>query len=121
MNNKEIKTIENKYYEICKLVLMGYDYHKTTQQEIGNMMELLGLKKNKYIIENNAVIDHKSYNGIVREVFNMLFDNFVKYKVYTTFDIDDIEMYFENLQYNMTAEEIKCNKARIRIIKENIK
>ena len=79
------------------------------------------IKDNRYKIENREIIRYKEYNYIVKESFNSLYEDFKKYGYYTIMDVEEIEMAFDDLQYKMTDEEVKCNKARIRNIKENIK
>lgn len=120
MNKKELSTIEKEYNFTIQASLQGFN----KDQELillKRLMDNLGLKDNRYKIENREIIRYKEYNYIVKESFNSLYEDFKKYGYYTIMDVEEIEMAFDDLQYKMTDEEVKCNKARIRNIKENIK
>lgn len=103
------------------LVLNGYDYKKDCLIELKNLLNLLGLKQKHYETVNKAINYFNEYNSSVIEAYDMIFKDFLKYNTYTYNDLNEIEMFFEELKYEMTEEEIKCNTARINYIKEVIK
>lgn len=79
-----------------------------------NIMIMSFDKKTKYNIFNEIYMIENRFNKTKREMVDMLFKDFNKYKVYCL--IEEIENIFEDLKYEMTAEEVKCNNARIQYI-----
>lgn len=117
MKKNEIAIIIDRYSELFKLKPNDWDKEEPLF-ELRIILDKLGLKKQRYEAENKAIMEHKEIRLIEREAFKMLFDDFVKYNRYVEFDIADIEMHFDDIKFDMTEEQIKCNKARIRMLKE---
>ena len=126
-----MKGLKNMKKSECKIIMV--EYKKTVNNVLslvggyeekrclGNLMDKLGLTDEKFITENECIIEYYGYNYIVKEQFKLLYESFKKYGYHIILDMDSIEDLFENLQYEMTEEERKCNAARINNIKINIK
>lgn len=120
MNKRELSIIEKEFNWTIQASLQGFNKDEELTL-LRRLMDNLGLKDNRYKIENREIMRYKEYNYIVKESFNSIYEDFKKYGYYTIMDIEEIEWAFDELKYMMTDEEVKCNKARIRNIKENIK
>jgi hypothetical protein len=116
MTNKEKQIILNTYKE-------NYSAHEIlkidkseTLYTLRYLLDSLELKKDRYIIENSVIIERDNIKFMEREAFQMIFDTFLKYGKYIHYDLQEIDMYYDDLQYEMTEEEIRCHNARIRNI-----
>jgi len=117
MNKKEIKTIVETYKRIYNVQeVVGIDKSDTIY-ELKFLLDSLGLKKERYIAENEVITERDELKSEKAE-YKMIFDDFIKYGVYVNYDLEEIEMYYDDLQFRMNDEEIGCNTARIDYIKE---
>ena len=41
------------------------------------------------------------------------------YNAYTNYDLDEIDTYYQELTWELSEEENKCHKARVKYISEN--
>ena len=106
MTKTELSILKENYKrEYKESIINDNSYIKATKLALKQL--LIELKQNKIIAEaeNEIYMELKQFNYIKKEVFNNLFKTFEKYNVYITFN--DIEMYFDELQYNMTDDEKK--------------
>lgn len=119
MNKKEIQIIEESYRNVYKANL-EYEYNPVACVDMRVLMDTLGLKENRYKVENEVISDRNNYNAIIRDMFQMIFDDFKKYGVYVHYDLEEIDVYFSELQYEMNQEDISCYNARISYLKEEL-
>ena len=118
MTKTELNIIKEHYkhlYYSCRV--LKNDSLKDSVYEMRDLLSALNLKDVAYTIENEVISEEKNYNYTLREVFSMVYDNFKKYNVYIHYTLEDLEHYFEELQYSMLAEEKKLNAKRIELIK----
>lgn len=83
-------------------------------RELSILLDILGMKKERIQRENIIIIERDSIKFMNREMFSMIFDTFAKYNYYTHYDMKEIDMIYDELQFHMTAEEVKCHEARIK-------
>ena len=114
MNKKEIATIKESYKAIYKNSLI--DKADMSRFNMKMLLDNLGLKKERYEVENEVIADNNNYKSMIVESFQMIAEDFEKYGVYVNYDLTEIENIFEDLQYEMTEEEIRCYNARINLI-----
>ena len=119
MTKQEKQTILSAYKQIY------YTHHvvkinkSDALREFKFLLSSLNLKKELYQIENEVIIEANNLKLTVKEMYNMIFELFVKYNTYCNYDLEEIDIYYEELQWEMTEEENKCHKARVRYIMEN--
>ena len=116
MTKTELSILKENYKrEYKESIINDNSYIRATKLVLKQL--LIELKQNKIIAEaeNEIYMELNQFNYIKKEVFNNLFKTFEKYNVYITFN--DIEMYFEELRYNMTDDEKKSNKKSNEILK----
>lgn len=119
MNKKEKRIILNTYKQKYYAHTIGID-NKNTITTLKMLLNELNLKEERYNIENEIISCNNNYGKITTDTFKMVFDDFKKYNVYVNYNIDDIENYYYDLTYKMTDEEIKCNNARINLLKDEL-
>lgn len=119
MNKQEKEILLNNYKENYNLHhILNYD--KTDILiNLKYLLDNLDLKKDRYIIENEIISEKEKYNFLQRESFKMIFEMYLKYNVYVNYDLKEIAGYFEDLQFIITDEEIRCHQARIRNIENH--
>jgi len=116
MNKKEKDIILNTYREIYNIHNVLKIDKTDTLRDFKFMLKNLNLTKDMYMIENEIIAEQNNLSLTVKEMFRMIFETFAKYNVYVNYNIEEINMYYDNLQYEFTEEEIKCHKARINYI-----
>ena len=84
------------------------------------LMDSLNLNKERIEVENEVIVENNSYNIMIVGAFKSIFNDFAKYGKYVNYDINRIDTLYEELKYEMTEEEVKCNQARISIIMEKV-
>lgn len=119
MTNKEKNILLKNYKRIYHQHLIT-DYKNDSRLEFVNLLDALGLKTDRYIIENEVISELRQYNNIQREMFEMIFESFLKYGVYIHYDVKDIELFFDNLQFQMNDEEKRLYQVRINNILQYI-
>jgi len=113
MNKKESAIILKSYYDMYfSQTVCGIDKSDSIR-DFSFMLKTLGMTKEKYEIENKIISDHKEIKGTAKVMFEAIFESFAKFGAYVHFDLEEIDTYYENLQYKMDEEGIKCHKARI--------
>ena len=121
MNKKEKEIIINTYKDIIySAEILNFDY-TDTKRKFKHLLDQLNLKNERYQVENEIISLKNEYNYIIRETFGLIYNTFKKYNQYVNYDLDMICIIFDDLQFKMTEEEIKCHKARIKVINEYIK
>lgn len=119
MNKKEMNIILTTYKEAYNAQeILGFD-KADTLRTLKFMIDSLGLEKQRYEIENDVIAERDHLNITTKEMYQIIFETFEKYNVYVNYDLDEIEMYYDNLQFKMTQEENKCHQARINYIISN--
>jgi len=119
MTKQEKQTILSAYKQIY------YTHHivkidkSDSLREFKFLLSSLNLKKESYQIENEVIIEANNLKLTVIEMYKMIFETFAKYNTYTNYNLSEIDIYYEELQWEMTEEENKCHKARIKYIMEN--
>ena len=119
MNKKELNTILSVYKDIY------YTHHvvkidkSDSLREFKFLLTSLNLKKESYMVENKVIAEAENMSLTVKEMYNMIFESFVKYNTYCNYDLEEIDIYYEELQWEMTEEENKCHKASVRYIMES--
>ena len=119
MNKNEKNIILNTYKDKYYSNTIGID-NKNTTTTLKILLDKLNLKEERYNIENEIISYNNNYGKITTDTFKMVIDDFKKYNVYVNYDIDDIENYYYDLTYKMTDEEVKCNNARIILLKDEL-
>ena len=82
-------------------------------------MDDMGLKLDRYIIENKIIAEKMGLTEIQKEAFEMMFNDCIKYGRYENYGKHLVGA-VEELKFDMTEEEKKCNAARIRTIENKI-
>jgi hypothetical protein len=114
MTSKEKNIILKNYKRIYKLSLTkGFDYKDDARLEFTSLLDELGLTKERYTIENEVISEKNNYNNIQREMFEMIFESFLKYEVYIHYDIREIDIVYHTLQFDMSEEEKRLHCTRI--------
>jgi hypothetical protein len=114
MTSKEKDVILKNYKKIYKISLTkGFEYKDDARLEFTNLLDSLGLKKERYIIENQVLSELKQYNNIQVSMFEMIFDDFLKYGVYTHYDLQEIDIHYDTLQFSMSDDEKRLYQVRI--------
>jgi len=119
MNKKELTVILNHYKNIYYTHTVVKIDKADSLREFKFLLESLGLKKERYIVENEVIAENFNLKSSVKECYSMIFKSFVKYGVYTNYDLDEIDTYYQELTWEFTEEENKCHKARVKYILEN--
>ena len=118
MTKNELNIIKEHYkHLVYGCYALKNDSLKDSVYDMRDLLSALNLKDVAYTIENEVISEEKNYNYTLREVFSMVYDNFKKYNVYIHYTLEDLEHYFEELQYSMLPEEKKLNVKRIELIK----
>lgn len=103
---------------IYKVNLDGIDKSDSIR-EIGVVLDLLGLNKEKYEVENKVLSTRAGYSNVIAiDTFQMIFDSFYRYGSLVKYNIEEIEDVFEQLKFEMKEDEVRYNTRRINIIKE---
>ena len=110
MNKKEREIILNKYENI----LMYGD--NSTIIEFKSLLNMLELEKDRFKIENKVIADKNDLSPLIIDMYDMIINDLNKYNVYCNYL--DVEELLYNIEYELTEEELKCNKARINYISE---
>lgn len=119
MNKKESKIILDTYknvlyvHELCKID------KDDTRRELKNLLDALGMKKERYTIENEIISERDSFNYTIKEMYSLIFETFLKYGKYINYNMDEIDRCYYNLKYELTEEENKCYQAQIKYILNN--
>ncbi|MDY5098764.1 MULTISPECIES: hypothetical protein [Clostridia] len=118
MNKKERNIILDTYKTILEIQSnTGID--KTDAiKEFKPMLDNLGLKADRYSIENKIIAKEMNLTGIKEEAYEMMFNDLVKYGIYENYGENLLNEIY-NLELEMSDEQLKCNKARINIIANN--
>lgn len=115
MNKKEKSVILDTYKNILEVQrITGIDKADSIR-EFKFMLDKLGLKLDRYIIENKIIAKEMELTGIQEEAYEMIFNDCIKYGIYENYGNDLLNSLYE-LELEMTDEQIKCNKARVNII-----
>lgn len=115
MNKKEKNTILDIYRGILvETHLIGLD-KEDSKMEFTRLLDLLGLKEERYRVENKILAKKLELNEIQEEAYEMIFNDCIKYGVYAKYGNELLEAMY-NLEYDFTDEELKCNKARVELI-----
>ena len=117
MNLKEKEIILKEYSDLLYSDMILKIDKSDTLRHFRNLLKGLNLIKEMYATENEIICYRDNVAGIKKEMFRMIIDTFAKYNKYVKFDIDEIELYFDNLQYEMTEEE-KCHHAQMKYLKD---
>ena len=110
MNKKEREIILNKYENI---LIYG---DNSTIREFKSLLNMLGLENDKFKIENKVIADKNDLSPLIIDMYDMIINDLTKYNVYCNYL--DVEELLYNIEYELTEEELKCNKARINYISE---
>ena len=114
MNKKEIRIIEDRYYEL--LVTNKHLWSKEdTIKEYKRLMIDLGLEKNMIDIEYKFNFEHNDLTFLQIEGYNRLREIISMYSDYPI-DFDGIIEYTYNLEYEFTEEHRKNAYACIKMI-----
>lgn len=120
MNKKEKEIILKRYELILNVNAEGIDKQDSIR-EISNLLDLLDLTKERYMVENKVITETNKYHLAAIDMFEMLFDTAFKYGIYVNYDIDEIENIIDDLKWTMTEEEYNYSLKRIAVIKDYIK
>ena len=88
-------------------------------REFKFLLASLNLKKESYQVENEVIAEFNNMKLTVIEMYKMIFETFAKYNTYTNYNLEEIDIYYEELQWQFTEEENKCHKARVKYIMES--
>jgi len=119
MNKSEKSIILSTYKDIY------YTHHvvkidkSDALREFKFLLASLNLKKESYQVENEVIAEVKNMSLTVIEMYKMIFETFAKYNTYCNYNLEEIDIYYEELQWEFTEEENKCHKARIKYIMES--
>jgi hypothetical protein len=121
MNKKEsaiiLKSYKDIYYAHCILEIDKTD----SRREFKFLLDTLGLKKERYIVENEIITEKENINCSSKSMYEMIFETFAKYNKYINYDLNEIDTIYDDLQFEMTEEDKKCHIARISYIENNKK
>lgn len=120
MNKKEKQIILDRYELILNTRELGIDKSDSIR-ELSSLIDALGMKKERYMVENKIISNSKGFSIIVIDAFEMIFESFLKYGCIVKYDIEEVEEAFENVRLDMNADEVNYNSKRIAIIKEYLK
>lgn len=119
MNKKEIQIIKESYRNVYKANL-EYECNPASCVDMRVLIDTLGLKEHRYEVENEVISDRNNYNAIIKDMFKMIFDDFKKHGIYVHYDLEEIDVYFYELQYEMSEEDISCYNSRMSYLKERL-
>ena len=88
-------------------------------REFKFLLTSLNLKKESYMVENKVIAEAENMSLTVIEMYKMIFETFAKYNTYCNYNLEEIDIYYEELKWKFTEEENKCHKARIKYIMES--
>lgn len=120
MNKKEQSILLNQYKDIYYSHMVIKIDKFDSMREFRHLLKNLGLIKELHQVENNILSELLELKSTVKEMYNMIFEDFAKHNIYVNYDLKEIDTYYEDLQFEFTAEQNKCHKARINYITENI-
>lgn len=119
MNKKEKAILLDSYKRIYYThELVGIDKSDSIH-EFKFILNNLGLELDRYIIENKIIAEKMELKPTQEEAFEMMFNDCIKYGRYENYGKHLVGA-VEELKFNMTEEEKKCNAARIRTIENKI-
>jgi hypothetical protein len=101
-------------YKNCYHVqeITGIDKQDTIR-ELKHLIDSLNLKRERYQTENEVITERDNIRLIPREMYSLIFDSFAKHGHLVHYDLQEIELIFAELQYEMTDEEVMYTKRRI--------
>jgi len=112
--NKTEKIIILKQYQDMFYAQSVLEIDKSDSiREFSFLLKTLGMTKEKFEVENKILAEENGIKGTARAMFEAIFEAFAKFGTYVHYDLSEINMYYDDLQYKMDAEGIKCHKARI--------
>ena len=115
MNKREKSTIIDIYRGILvDTYLRGLD-KEDTRREFTRLLDLLGLKEERYRVENKILAKKMELTEVQEEAYEMMFNDCIKYGVYAKYGDELLDAVY-NLEFEFTEEELKCNKARVELI-----
>lgn len=115
MNKKEKNIILKSYERIFHVHTIEEIDKSDSIYEFKFILNNLGLELDRYIIENKIIAEKMELKPTQIEAYEMMFNDCVKYGYYENYGKHLIGA-IEELKFDMTEEEIKCNNARIRTI-----
>lgn len=119
MTKNEKAILLDSYKMIVSCETIGLD-KDDARREFESLLDKLDLKTDRYLVKNNVICETNEYDLIVVDTFYMVFNTFLKYNRYVYFDINDIDDCYNDLQFEMNDEDIKCHNARMKILKEKL-
>lgn len=119
MNKKEKNIILENYKRAYHSQEILKNNKDDTRRTLKFMLDDLGLKKERYIIENEIISERDNISYMNKETYKMIFDTFLRHEKYIHYDLDEIDQYYFDLQYEMTDEENKYYLNQINYIKEH--
>lgn len=119
MNKKEVETIKESYKAMFKDSMALHE-----QVGVSHMRELLdnlGLKKERYDIENEIILENNNFNEFTIGMFKMFVNEFVKYGKYSHYDLIEIKDIFDEVKYEMSDDESSFCQTILEVLTEEIK
>jgi len=116
MNKKEASIILKTYSDIYYSHVINEFDKSESIREFSFLLKSLGMNKEKTMVENVIICERDNIRGTAKEMYRMIFESFSEHEVYVNYDLSEIDMYYENLKYSMSEEDIKCHNARIKYL-----
>ena len=117
MNKKEIKIMEDNYYELL-VVNKNICNKEDTIKEFKRLMITLGLEKEAVDMEYKFFFENAELTFMQKEGYNNLREIISKYSDYIV-GHEDIINFTEDIIYDFTEEHKKCAYACMRLIEGN--
>lgn len=116
MNKKERKIILDTYKTIYRIHEIVKIDKSDSIREFKYLLDVLGMEKERYMIENEIIAERDNLTYMQKEMYSLIFETFSKYGKYIHYDLEEIDMYYNDLQFKMTDEENRCHKNQVHSI-----
>jgi len=113
MNKTEKAIILKQYHDMFYAQSVLEIDKSDSIREFSFLLKTLGMTKEKFEVENKILAEEKGITGTTKEMYSLIFESFAKYNCYVNYDLKEIDLYYDSLEWKMTQEKNKCHKARI--------
>lgn len=118
MNKKEKKILLEEYGYQYSVVSSGYDKDIRFYQSI---LDKLGLYNDRIKIENEVYLSKMNLKYIQLSTYDNILEILSKYNDGKIIKVEELDMFLDEIKYELTEEHKKCLKASLKIINSNIR
>lgn len=118
MNKKEKKILLEEYEYEYSVISSGYDKDIRFYQSI---LDKLGLYNDRIKIENEVYLPKMDLRYIQLSTYNNMLEILSKYNDGKIIKVEDLDIFLDDVKYELTEEHKRCLNACLEIINSNIR